>query len=145
MNRQSPNRSRTSAPEDQLLHSLRETVDSPDLTRRIMGRVGFMRSTPGVSFRRYRGRLLRRGGWCIAFFLIVAAAIQIHVQRIGLPAEGAMPLPQAVGHDISRQRDCIFRALETIRRAAPESSTLRQLETISPEVDSSAVGPVRWL
>jgi len=133
-------------PEDTLLSSLRDDRKSPDLTRRIMGRLGYMRAAPDAAKRERRRRVIRRASWMTALLIVAAACVQIQMHRSALHGERPVPLSEAVSHDLAAQRVQVHRLFDSLRRVAPGPAAREIAEdAISPELNASARGPARWL
>jgi hypothetical protein len=128
---------------------------APDLSRSIMGQLGYMRVGARVARRR------RMAGWANRAALCLVAAVAFGFgwrvftasPQVRRPAETT--LPQAVGRDVRMQQQRIGGVIQTIRSISspkvgkPSTSGERPAESkprVLPEdVNRSAAAPVRWV
>lgn len=145
---------------DDLLHEelRRPSPVPPDLTRNIMGRLGYMKVTPAVARRR---RVQR---WSARFALI---AMSLAVGYVGVVAFKASPdaripheitIPAAISSDVNQKQHRINSVIQILRELPPrlelDSTSPPDGQPVPPEpdwphlfdddVDRSAVGPMRW-
>ncbi|MHC5022955.1 MAG: hypothetical protein ACYTGG_03450 [Planctomycetota bacterium] len=143
-------------PDNALLDDLRQMPPAPDLSRTIMGRLGYMHLAHGAARRRAVGQWARRG----MLILAVAAAMTagVCVQQASLVTRDAIgpTLPEAVHHDLQWNVQQINSAVDAIRgRLTPLSPTPRSADPEpSPPADPpgsdesierSAAGPGCWV
>jgi hypothetical protein len=140
--------------ERELLAELTESraTPSPDLTRSIMGRLGYMQAAPRAAQRRHRRRAIGRALMTMAAALLVVAGLHIHEQGPDARRPAGPTIPSAIGQEIDAQQQRLQRAIQTIQNLAPSPSEPQQqptdgeyYEEIDPDVDESGIGPVRWL
>lgn len=101
---------------DALLVRLTEADHAtPDLSRSIMGRLGYMRIAAPVS----RRRTLAKWGNRAAMFMIVAIAFTLGWRVFSVSDQVRRPsdmtIPQAVGRDVEMQRQRLDSLIQTIR------------------------------
>lgn len=94
---------RPDVPIDRLLRS----VEAPDLTGRIMGRLGYMRSAPAVSRRRRGGRVARRLGLLLVAGCAIAVALHARQGSDLVRRAEPMSVPAAIDQDAARIRRLI--------------------------------------
>jgi hypothetical protein len=141
-----------------LFEAFQRPMPAPDLTRNIMGRLGYMKAAPGAvrkaRFRRWAGR------FATVFVALVAVGVGLHMYNIGPDARRAAPItiPSAIGSELQRQQDCINSMIRTIRQLTPKhgerapSFISRPVEEpsesnqpLDEDVNRSAVAPVEWV
>ncbi len=120
--------------EDQLLNELDSPVECPDLTRSIMGRLGYMKAHPNVVRRTRILRHVKRG--LLGVVALVALGVGIFIHNHGPDARRQIgpSLSEAVYHDISRQQQRIGNVLESFRNFSTASFTTEQ-KTLPNEMD----------
>lgn len=144
---------------DPIIADRLRVTQSPDLTRRVMGRLGYMRVPARVARRR---RIMRWTSRCSCLALAALAA------ALGLKAFQSSPearrpaeltIPAAVGRDFQQQQERVgsfIRLLQqnpagAVERAAEPASTTDVLDNphdpheIDEELNRSAIAPVRWV
>ena len=88
---------------------------APDLSRSIMGRLGYMRVSPAIARRRTMVRWANRAG--LVCVLGVAAVIGWRVfessPQVRRPADTTVP--QAISHDVQTQQERLGTMIQTIR------------------------------
>jgi hypothetical protein len=127
-------------------------ASGPDLTRSIMGRLGYMQASPrAIRRRRYR-RGVGRGLMTLAAAVLVITGVHLHEQGPDARRPSGPTIPAAIGTEIDAQQQRFRRAIQTIQNLAPAPpNPLDQpdggefYEEIDEEVDESGIGPVRWL
>lgn len=121
----------------------------PDQTRAIMGRLGFMRSSPSVVRRRLIRLLIRRLTMCAAAVVLVGTAVYVHQLGPDARAPSGLTIPAAIVRDVNSHQQRLKTTAATIRNLipqAPSSGAAEDVEgLIDEDVDRSAIGPVRWL
>ncbi len=130
---------------------LRQPEDSPDFTRAIMGRLGYMRVSAAVAKRAQRRMMMRRGCLCLAFSGLMLSTVWMFQQSDLARRPQGLTLPDAVDHEQQR----FNRMIRTIRQISPvrdRSPNLKirnpdphTLPNIDNDIDHSAVAPVRWV
>lgn len=136
------------APRDRdLLKTLGSSDECPDLTRRIMGRLGYMQAAEVVVQRRRRQRWFARAGIVLAGCLALAVGWQVHQQSDVVRQPAELTLPAALQQDMEERGKQFHRTLESLRdfhdrgRCAPTpTESERHRGTYSV-----AMGPMRWL
>ena len=138
-----------------LFEDLSRPLPAPDLTRPIMGRLGYMK----VSEKRSRQLRLRR--WASRAGLTCAAAVAIamgwkmYLDGPEIRRPSGPTIPSAIGHDVIRQQRNIGAVLQTIRNLSPrvepsddQSQPAREPDEAPPpndDVNQSTIAPVRWV
>ena len=123
--------------------------DAPDLTRAIMGRLGYMKASPRVVRRRRRRR--RCGRVLLSLALLAVIALGLEVRTAGpVGGQPAGPtVPAAIGRDVALHQDRLQRTIQTIRNLVPPAPREPEIDgpepAIDEDVDRSALGPFRWL
>lgn len=135
-----------------LLGDLARPTDAPDMTRSIMGRLGYMRVPSAVSRRhRLRRAAGRLGLLCSALFAVgLGAKMYLESPQARRPAD--VTIPAAIDSDLQRQHQQFDSMIRTIRNLSPVNSVPRESEEgdreqdgINEDVNHSSVGPVRWV
>ena len=117
----------TTPDHDRLFDELGRPQPAPDLTDRVMGRMGLSRSASR------RRRFLRNGvrlSLCGLAVGLAAIAVRVYQNTVASPAASAITIPSAVQQDLQLHGDTIDRALRTIRNLTPQ---LPEPAATSPE------------
>jgi hypothetical protein len=130
--------------EHQVLRELSRRTPSPDLTRKIMGRLGYMKATPHVARRRRIRRWVNRLALCAAALIVVVGGARVHESGPYARRPAAPTIPKAIGNDVSLHQQRIKGTIRMIRTLAPTAPS-RPDDALDEEVDRSAIGPFRWL
>jgi hypothetical protein len=135
------------AVERELLRELSRPAPSPDLTRSIMGRLGYMKAAPGVARRRRIRRWTNRLTLCAAALLVAALASRVHELSPSARRAENLTIPGAIENDVSRHERNIRGTIRLIRELAPPAPTKTSpsADVLDEDVDSSAMGPFRWM
>ena len=114
---------------------------APDLTRSIMGQLGYMQIDPRVARRRALKRWLVRA---CGLVLVVGAglvALQIRQAQEGIPQRADVTLPDAVQEDMARRRS-VFQRISTLIPAPATPAAQPEPQTLPPIIDRSGLGIV---
>jgi hypothetical protein len=145
------------APMDDLRHTdpaladaLAERAPAPDLTRSIMGRLGYMQASPAAGRRRRRARHLRRGAAALVVLGLVAGGAALHHFGPSARRPAELTLPAALGQDVHLHQERFSRTIETIRSFAPRVPRVVPVSNpvsgpdrgFDESVERSAVGPI---
>lgn len=130
-----------------LLRELSRLTVSPDLTRPIMGRLGYMKAARGVVRRRRIRRRVNRLTLAAMGLLVVVVAARVHESGPHARRAAGPTIPAAIGNDVSRNQQRIRSTIQLIREFAPAAPTDSPPpeEALDEDVDRSAVGPFRWM
>ena len=82
--------------------ALRRPGSAPDLTRAIMGRLGYMRAAPRVVRRERLRRNLGRGLFSLALIALLGVAVHLHEQSPLARRPAEVTLPAAIRNDLDR-------------------------------------------
>jgi hypothetical protein len=128
--------------ESSWLDEIERGGEAPDLTREIMGRLGYMKTPDAAARRRRRGRRVARtviiaGGVAM---LAMGAVIHHAGPRARQPVE--QTIPAALSQDVQQKQERWQRSLETIIRPGPWTS---EENPDAPAPEQIAMGPFRWL
>lgn len=142
---------------DFLSRMLGPSVNAPDLTRSIMGRLGFMQASPQV-VRRYRiRRRISRALFTLAMASIILAAFHLHQNSPQARRPEGPTLPAAIGSGINHHQNGLSGVIRAIRNLTPpieeqpDSVDLPQAvpnsgpTELNEDIDRSAIAPVRWV
>ena len=135
---------------DRILESeLRRPVGSPDLTRSIMGRLGYMQASPVV----VRRKKLQR--WLGRLSLVCVSGV---VGWVGVIAYQSSPearrpfvdtMPSAIHSDLQYQQHHFNSVIQMLREMPPRiefnDADDAHMPHVDEDVDRSAVAPVRWV
>lgn len=122
-----------------VLRALREPVATPDLTRPIMGRLGYMRASSVAMKRARRRRAIRRVALCTVALGALAVGVQLHNQSPDIRTPDAITIPSAIRNDLGRQQQRIDRVWNTFRGLAPRGAGVNQPSGSSPADDAAPV------
>jgi hypothetical protein len=133
--------------ERELLRELSRPTPSPDLTRPIMGRLGYMRAAPRVVRRRRIRRWTNRLTLCMAALVVIGLAARLHEASPHTRRADGVTIPGAIENDLSRHERNIRGTIQLIRELAPPPSTVPSPspDALDADVDSSGIGPFRWM
>lgn len=110
--------------EDQhLLNALDNPIDCPDMTRSIMGKLGYMKAAPRVVRRNRIRRHVKRGLVGVAAFIALGVGIFIHNNGPDARRQVGPSLSEAVNHDILMQQQRIGNVIDTFRNFTPRNLT----------------------
>ncbi|MDY7110645.1 MAG: hypothetical protein SYC29_18590 [Planctomycetota bacterium] len=143
-----PNASNANDPvERELWRELSRPTPSPDLTRSIMGRLGYMKAAPGAVRRRRIRRWTNRLTLCLAALVAIGLAMRLHEASPNARQADGLTIPGAIETDLSRHEQNIRGTIQLIRELAPPPSTTPSPspDALDEDVDSSGVGPFRWM
>ena len=133
--------------EHAFLWALSRPAASPDLTRPIMGRLGYMKAAPGVVRRRRIRRWVNRLTLAAVGLLVVVVAARMHESGPHARRAAGPTIPAAIGSDVNRHQQRIRGTIQLIREFAPAAPTDSPPpdDALDEDVDRSAVGPFRWV
>ncbi len=142
---------------------LKRPDSAPDLTRKVMGRLGYMAVPPDVAQRHRRLRHFARSGIVLAGFLAVGIGIFMHNSSPEARRPLEMTLPAAVGQDLESSQQRMGEMFRSLRRLTPSlelpaeshpDSFRRPNESPSQDdgtelmddaINRSAIAPMRWV
>lgn len=129
---------------------LRQTPAAPDLTRSIMGQLGYMRCSPAVVRRRRVRRWANRGLLAAAMTVTMLFGIQMHNASSQARRPLEITIPTAVSNDFRQHQDRVQHVIRAIlelpaRIETPEADDNENASHLDEEVIRSAVAPVRWV
>lgn len=146
--------------EDQLLTELDCPVECPDLTRSIMGRLGYMKASPNVVRRARILRHVNRGLLGVAATVALGVGIFIHNHGPDARRQVGPSLSEAMNHDILKQQQRIGNVIQTFRNLTPRNlipasfseqkplqAETEMIPNFSDEEDVPliAMAPFRWI
>jgi len=137
-------------------HSLADDVlaagSARDLTKSIMGRLGYMRVSEKVARRHRIRRWLSRLGTAMVFACAVGIGFQFYSVSDQIRRPQGQTLPDALGHDLERHQNRLNNAIHTIRNLSPRIPTapLRapvkpQARPVQDDVNGVSALPTRWV
>lgn len=136
----------------QLLHQLTNSVKSPDLTRSIMGRLGYMNVSPKVARRHRLRRWSSRAGISLVAALAMAVGMKFYVNSDQIRRPVGPTIPAALGQDLQRQQDRLGNVIQTIRSlSAPRPATNQPAQPqdeprpLNDDVHGAPHAPIRWV
>lgn len=146
-----------------LYESLSTPIHAPDLTRSIMGRLGYMRVPDKVAQKKRRNRILRRSVYAAAMVAALGAGFSIYQQSESVRQPADVTVPGAIIQEAQQSRMRLNEVLNSIRlpdterlqvpASQPQPTTTprynEQMEPTDPtrdeDVNRSAVAPFRWV
>lgn len=125
------------------LDDLGRSDETPDMTREIMGRLGYMKTTDDAARRVRRGRRIARTAIIAGGVAMLAVGAVIHHAgpRARRPVE--QTIPAALSEVVQQKQERWQRSFETIIRQVPWTSEENTDAPGPPE--QIAMGPFRWL
>ena len=132
----------------------RNQGEAPDLTRRIMGQLGYMQVGPRVA-RRHR---IRRIAGLIGTLAVAVLALSVGMRFYENGSDARRPagvtIPAAIGNDVQRQQNQIGNVIRSIRNLSLPPRPL-EIEPAAPDDDSpprmleqddhGSTAPFRWV
>jgi hypothetical protein len=114
---------------------------APDLTRRIMGRLGYMQVSPRIARRRRMMRWASRAGVCMAAALAIGIGLHVYENTADLRQPEGATIPAAITIDLQTQQHRLGSVIQTIRNLSTEtrpqdSIDLRPFEAEMLEFDA---------
>ena len=159
-----PDDGRTPEGDDQLVFAdLSRPVSAPDLTRPIMGRLGYMRVSDTRARRLRIRRWASRAGLTCASAIAIAIGWKMYLDGPDIRRPSGPTIPSAIGHDVLHQQHKIGAILQTIRNLAPRTepsdSQVQPMNDpdaapaqdapeapgVDEDVNQSSIAPVRWV
>lgn len=113
----------TSIGAEQVWRELQHSVEAPDLTRPVMGRLGYMRLVPEQARRRRIRRVASRIVLCLAAVTSLAVGLHLHNQSPQARRPDPVSLPEAIDLDLSRHQRGMSNLIQMIRRAVPPTDS----------------------
>jgi len=116
------------------LECLKDVPAAPDMTRRIMGRLGYMRASERAIARARQRRLLNRAA--VALVVLLCGWIGLKFYEFGswTRKPDAVTLPTAIGVDLARHEQRLDSAMQTIHRLTAHCERL----PIPPEMEADS-------
>lgn len=122
---------------DELFAELSRPVGAPDLTRSIMGRLGYMRVDPAVARRRRIHRWAGRSAVLIMMALTIAGGITVFNQSEAVRRPYDMTIPSAIGQDVEQHQQRV----NTLIRVLQSSTPRHEIPHLSPDAPVSTDKP----
>lgn len=128
---------------DDLLDDLARPGPGPDLTRAIMGRLGFMKVTDRVTRRRRLRRSVGRTMITAVMFSLVIAGFFVHQNGRSARGPSGLTVPSAIRRDVDRHQRRLDWTIRTIRSIAPRLDQLRlEPDPYQLEREQATAGPI---
>lgn len=112
---------------------------APDLTRSIMGRLGYMRVSPEVARKRFLMKWGNRAGMIAVGCVALALGWRVFESSPQVRRPNETTLPQAISHDVQQQQERIGSMLQTIRQISSPKFTPRLGQQFAPHSDQDSV------
>lgn len=101
------------------LDELLKSDATPDLTRKIMGRLGYMQVKPQAARRHRAQRGMRRAGLLAAAALALGVGLRIFERTPDARHPAEAVIPAALGNDLQRQQQNLGAVIRTLRNVTP--------------------------
>jgi hypothetical protein len=111
---------RSPVDDERLFAELSRPATCPDLTRTIMGRLGYMRVAPAVARRRRIRRWAARGSVLAMTLLMVLAGIAVFNQSDAVRRPHEVTLPAALSHDVEQQQQRFGTLIRVLQDSTPK-------------------------
>jgi hypothetical protein len=142
--------------EQTLADDLGEAGHAPDLTRSIMGRLGYMQVSARVAKRHRLRRWLGRLGTAMVFAFAIGIGFQFYSVSEQIRRPDGPTVPDALGNDLLRQQDRLNNAIHTIRnlspgmpaaplKAPPKPPASPPARPLQDDVNTLSALPTRWV
>ncbi len=147
---------RDPSPHDrEMFDALRTQSAAPDVTRRVMGRLGYMRVADSVARRRRRNLWLQRGACILMMAAVTVTAWRIYDSSAAVRGPAEVTVPGAIMHDAHQRQSQFQTLIQSIRQQAQPVQPDGQLpvESVQEEsefqptddVNRSAGAPGQWV
>lgn len=128
-----------------MLGSLRHPSRSPDVTARVMSRLGYEPVSPRRA-RHWRWMVAaRRGGFTALLLLAVVVGVRLHLHSDDARRPAEITVPDAVHSAVQQKREKFEGFLRTIRTLSPRSAPVTEPPQPDATVDPQAVAPYGWV
>jgi hypothetical protein len=138
--------------EQSLADDLLDASAVPDLTKSIMGRLGYMKVSPKIARRHRLRRWLNRLGTAVVLACAIGIGFQFYSVSEQIRRPAGPTIPDALGNDLQRQQQRLNNAIHTIRNLSPgiPSSPLKaprkaQPQPLQDDVNTVSALPIRWV
>lgn len=129
---------------------------APDLTRKIMGRLGYMRVVDEVARARRRTKWLRRCAMCAAIGMALYAGFRVYETSDAVRRPAEVTVPSAFIHDVGEQQQRLQNMFDVFRERgrqwelAPhlpveDAGGDQDIEWNIDGVNESIDSPLRWV
>jgi len=123
---------------DHLIESeLSRSIDAPDMTKAIMGRLGYMRLSESAVRQRARMKWVRRLATAACLGLVLGVGLLMHMQSADSRLPVGPTIPAAMHESIRQSGEQFDRAIDTIRKL----DVLPGGGGAKPDLDSVPVAP----
>ena len=137
----------------ELSEAFTKPTETPDVTRRVMGRLGYMRVVDSVLRKRRRQLWLWRGGCTLAMVMAAGVGWRVYQTSSAVRAPAEITVPGAIMHDAQQSRMQFQNLIQSIRqqsqpmqRPAEDSVQPSQEESWpTDDVNRSAGAPGQWV
>jgi hypothetical protein len=140
-----------------IAEALSRRIVAPDLTRAVMGRLGYMRVSEPIVRKRHRAKWMRRVGTaaCLSFALL--AGLYMHRQTADSRIPSGPTIPAALRDSFESSGERFDRAIEAIRLleflpqgggsllGAPNAGPRNEERNVRPELQRGNQPPFRWV
>jgi hypothetical protein len=132
---------------------LSNDVDAPDLTRSIMGRLGYMPVSPTVARRHKFRAWAGRAGMLFTAAIALGIGFNFYLNSAEIRRPVGPTISDALRHDWQQQQKSIGSMIQTIQNLSPAAPSeqfdagddVRSAPADSPETTESWIAPVRWV
>jgi hypothetical protein len=136
-----------------LLADLSKPVRAPDMTRPIMGRLGYMHVNGTVARRKRLQQWASRVGVLLAAALALGIGLRFYEHSSAMRRPAGLTIPDALGNDLQLQQHRIGNVIRTIRSLSPKPPQDRPSRSapeagppsLNDDVNDWSIAPVRWV
>ena len=131
-----------------------DVSSSPDFTRRVMGRLGYMRVSQTSGRRDRIRRWGNRAGVLLAVAIAIGLAQNFYENSDNVRRPASLTIPTAIGNDVRHQQQRFENVIRSIRSVVPAQPTSMPIapQPVGPEpqeiegdFDESPTSPFRWV
>lgn len=138
---------------EHMLEDLGAPMACPDMTRRIMGQLGYMKTNPNVVRRRRFRRGLQRAGLVGAAMCAMAFGAYLFIQSPEARTPQGPTIREAVSNDIQQHQKQIDNVIQTIQQLSPAllfenlipDEPMMDLPSNEEELPMFAMAPYCWI
>lgn len=139
-----------------LTEAMAQPVAGPDLTRRIMGRLGYMQVSRRIARRRALERWAGRAALTAVAAVALGLGLRVYQSSPELRRPSGPTIPDALSNDLQRQQHRIGNVIRTIRTLSPQRPSDAPAESADPceppsppahneDVNEWSIAPMRWV
>lgn len=108
---------------DDVFAELSRPASAPDLTRSIMGRLGYMQVDPAIARRHRRRRWAARGAVVAMMLMAIGGGIAVFNQSDAVRRQHEVTIPSAIGQDVQQHQQRFNTFIRVLQSSTPQHET----------------------